>query len=95
VSDLRARLPLHAGLTLVLLVVVVGLVRVATQHWRQGALLIGAGLLVAALLRAVLPDDRIGLLAVRSRVIDVVCYAVFGAVMIFVAWTIAGLNQAG
>jgi len=94
VTDLRARLPIHAPIALVTLIVTVGLVRVATQHWRQGAVLIGAALLVAALLRAAIPEDRIGLLAVRSRAIDVLCYVGFGSVMIVVAVLITRLTLA-
>lgn len=94
-SDLRARVPVHAGFMLVMLVVAVGLVRVATQHWRQGAVLVGAGLIVAAVLRAVLPDDRVGLLAVRGRAVDVLCYSGFGTVMVLVAVTITRLTLSG
>ena len=48
--------------------------RVLTQHWREGAVLLGGALLVAAVLRMLLPTDRVGLLAIRSRPIDVLCY---------------------
>jgi hypothetical protein len=85
VPDLRSRLPLHLPIGMVALIVALGMLRVLTQHWRQGAMLIGGALLVAALFRAVVPDDRIGLLAVRSRPVDVLCYSVLATLMIVVA----------
>lgn len=42
-------------------------VLVAAGFWRRGALLIGIGVGVAAGLRLLLPEDRVGVLAVRSR----------------------------
>ena len=84
-ADLRSRLPVHAPLALVLLIAVVGMSRVLTQHWREGAVLLGGAMIVAAVLRAVLPTERVGLLAVRSRPVDVLCYAAFGLVMSIIA----------
>jgi hypothetical protein len=75
---------------IVLLVAVAGIVRLVEYHWRQGAVLLGAALLVAAVLRAAFPDERAGLLRVRGRVIDVLSYAALAACMMFVAFTIAG-----
>lgn len=87
-ADLRSRLPVHAPLSLVLLIAAVGMVRVLTEHWREGAVLLGGALLVAAVLRVLLPVDRVGLLAIRSRAIDVLCYSAFGVVMAALAVTI-------
>lgn len=87
-ADLRSRLPLSVPVTLVLAIAAVGMLRVLTQHWRQGAVLLGGALLVAAGLRVLLPDDRVGLLAIRSRPIDVACYTAFGVVMVALAVTI-------
>ncbi|MBC8092964.1 MAG: DUF3017 domain-containing protein [Pseudonocardia sp.] len=58
------------------------------EHWRQGGVLLGGALLVAAALRMVLDPERAGLLAVRSRVVDVACYVVLGAAMILLSATI-------
>jgi len=85
VQLLRANLPY----ALVLLVVVAGFLRITESHWREGATLLGGALLLAALLRALLPEDQTGLIVVRrSRVIDVLTYAALGACMVFVALTI-------
>jgi hypothetical protein len=84
----RSRLPLHAPVAVVFAVVVVGMVRVLTQHWREGAALLGGALLLAALLRVLLPTERAGLLAIRSRPVDVLIYSAFGGVLVVLALTI-------
>jgi hypothetical protein len=61
---------------------------VLTQHWREGAVLLGGALVVAAVLRLLLPTDRVGLLAIRSRPIDVLCYGGLGTVIAVLAMTI-------
>lgn len=85
----------HIPLILVLAVTAVGITRIAMYHWREGTVLIGAALLVAGLLRALLPTDRVGLVALRGRGIDVLLYGGLGVMMLFVALTIQGgpLNQ--
>jgi hypothetical protein len=82
-------------LVLVLAVVAIGLVRIVQYHWRQGAALIAVALLVAAVLRALLPNDRIGLVAIRGRGMDVLLYGGLGVAVMAVALTIQGgpLNQ--
>ncbi|GAA1326869.1 DUF3017 domain-containing protein [Pseudonocardia xinjiangensis] len=87
-AGIRTRLPVYAPVMLVMLIAAAGMVRVLTQHWREGAVLLGGALLVAGLLRILLPVDRVGLLAIRSRPVDVLCYAAFGVVMTALAVTI-------
>lgn len=87
-TDLRSRLMRHAPLLTVGLITAIGMVLVLTQHWRRGAALLGVALLVAAALRLLLPDARAGLLAIRGRAIDVICYSGFGIVIIVLAVTI-------
>lgn len=70
----------------------VALVLVAAGFWRRGALLIGIGVGVAALLRLVLPGDRAGVLAVRSRGVDVAMMAVVCAAVVYIAATIDPLG---
>lgn len=86
----RAAVRDHAAFALVLLVGVVGIIRLVQYHWREAAALLGAALLLAALLRTVLPDPRAGLLVVRGRRVDVLSYAGLGVCVLFVAFTIAG-----
>ncbi len=74
----------------VLLVVAVAALRIVQYHWREGAALIGAALLLAAVLRAVLPTAKAGLLAIRGKVVDIVTYTGLAAAVLYVALTIIG-----
>jgi hypothetical protein len=65
---------------------------VVAGYWRRGALVLAIGVGVAAALRLTLPDDRAGLLAVRSRAIDFVTTASVSAAMLYIAWTIDPLG---
>ena len=85
---LRARLASYWPLLLVLLMAAVGLQRVLTEHWREGSATFGAATLVAAGLRLALPPDRVGLLAIRGRAADALCYGGFGVVVLALALTI-------
>jgi hypothetical protein len=62
--------------------VALGLVLVAQDRWRRGLLGVGMVLLGAAVLRLVLPTRSIGMLAVRSRVFDVLTLLAFGVAVI-------------
>jgi hypothetical protein len=73
---------------LVLALVAVAAVRILQYHWRQGAVIIGGALLVAAVFRAVLPGVRAGLLAIRGRPVDVLTYSGLGVLVLFLAFTI-------
>jgi hypothetical protein len=75
---------------LVLVVMTVAMVRITQYHWREGTVIIGGALLLAAGLRAVLPPEWTGLLGIRRRVIDVLTYGGFGLLMLVVALTITG-----
>jgi hypothetical protein len=78
---LYVRRPFLAGLIrqlpllLSILVVGAGLVLVTFGYWRRGLVVIGLALIGAALLRLLLPLRRVGLLAVRSRSVDVLLLA--------------------
>jgi hypothetical protein len=75
---------------LVLAVVAIGMVRIAEYHWRQGTVLIGIALLLGAVLRAVLPGTRVGLIALRGRAVDILTYTAFGVVVVAIALTMQG-----
>jgi Protein of unknown function (DUF3017) len=70
-AGLIRQLPLLAAI----LVVGAGLVLVTFGYWRRGLVVIGLALIGAALLRLLLPVRRVGLLAVRSRSVDVLMLA--------------------
>jgi hypothetical protein len=55
------------------LAVVVGL-----DRFRRGTLVVAAAVLLGAWLRALLPSDRVGLLRVRGRMVDVATLLVLG-----------------
>ena len=59
-------------------------------HWRRGSGGVAVAMLLAALLRAVLPPARAGLLVVRARWIDVVVFAVMGGLILGVAVRLHG-----
>jgi hypothetical protein len=91
VARLRAQLPF----LVVMFVAAVAFLRIAQQHWREGTTELGLALLLAAVLRATVSDRLAGLLAVRTRRVDIVTYAVFGAIVIAVSLTITGGPFAG
>lgn len=64
----------------------------AANFWRRGALLIGIGVGVAAVLRLALTEDRAGLLVVRSKGIDFSTMALVATGMVYIAWTIDPLG---
>ncbi len=70
----------------------VALILVAAGFWRRGAFMIGIGVGVAAGLRLLLPQDRAGLLAVRSKSLDFATMTTLSVVMIYTAWTIDPLG---
>jgi hypothetical protein len=69
-----------------------GFALAAANFWRRGALLLGIGVVLAAVLRLTLPNGRAGLLAVRSKGIDFVTTATVGAAMVYIASTIDPLG---
>ncbi len=87
---LRAKLPtsVHVPFALVAAVGLFGLMWIALRHWRIGSSLIGLALLLAAVLRLVLPSEQVGLLAIRSRGVDLLLYSCLGLMILAVALTI-------
>ena len=70
----------------------VALVLVAAGFWRRGAVLIGIGVGVATLLRLMLPEERLGVLVVRSKALDVATMSALCASVLYIAWTIDPLG---
>ena len=90
------RIPSTLGGLVYLIVVsinAVGLLIVAFGPWRRGVTLMGAGLLIGAVVRAVLRDRDAGMLRVRrSRWVDVLMLGGVGTALIVLANVIP--NQA-
>ena len=75
------------ALAVCLLGVAASAVVMSTGHWRRGAMVFAASVLMAGVLRVVLPDQLAGLLAVRVRWIDAVLLLGLGTVMVVVILT--------
>jgi hypothetical protein len=74
-------------ITVVLLVVAVSLVIVANGHFRRGCVLLAGAVVLAFFLRVLLPSQEAGMLAVRSRRVDVAVLGVLGlAVSVLSLW---------
>ena len=78
----------HLPFGLVAAVVAIGLLRIVQYHWREGTVLMGAALILAAGLRVLLSDEQAGLIAIRGRSVDALTYTTFGVCMMAVALTI-------
>jgi hypothetical protein len=65
----------------VLIIVAIALVLIALAYWRRGAFALGAAMLLAGVLRAVLSERTIGVLAVRGKEFDVLFYFLTAALM--------------
>ncbi len=75
-------------LALVMLGMAVGLGIVAVGPFRAGSLVVAASVVFAAFLRAFLPGDTAGMLAVRSRTVDVVTLALLGVSLTVMAFLV-------
>jgi Protein of unknown function (DUF3017) len=53
-----------------------------SKHWLRGVIVIAIAMIVGGVLRAVLPTRQAGLLAVRSRGFDFICYVGLGAAIL-------------
>jgi len=91
---LYLRRPLLAGflrqwpLLACVVTVAAGLLLVAAERWRGGMVLMGLALVLAGVLRLLLPVRRIGFLAVRSRPVDIALMLGSGAVLVVSVLTI-------
>ena len=76
----------------VLLGVFVGLVVVATSHWRAGTTLIGLSITMGGLFR-LLPNRRVGLLTVRNKLVDTIVLLTLGIGITVLAWLVPALRN--
>ena len=74
----------------VLVVVAVGLVVTSRGYFRLGSVVVGSGVGLGALLRAVLPERRAGLLVVRHRALDVALMTAVAVGVIVLAIVVPG-----
>lgn len=67
------------------MVIAVGFV--ALDQFRIGSILLAVGVLTAFALRLILPQSRVGMLAVRGRTTDlIVLGSLGGALLVFALW---------
>jgi hypothetical protein len=78
----RVRLQAPFLAVLAVLIAAVVYLTVEPSHWRRGAGIIGSAVLLAALLRLSLSRPRAGLLAIRNRGLDTVCYLLLGGLIL-------------
>ncbi|RNL82302.1 DUF3017 domain-containing protein [Halostreptopolyspora alba] len=78
---------------LVLATMAAGIVIVAAAHFKRGPALIAGALLLGAAFRAFLPPDKIGMLAVRSRWMDVITLSTMAVLLIVLAWVAPQLSE--
>jgi hypothetical protein len=85
VHQLRPRSPRWGAqwpIGVVLLCVIASLAVVALDQFRIGSLMLAGSLALAFGLRLVLPADRVGMLAVRSRSVDLVVLGVLATALL-------------
>lgn len=81
----RGGLRRQALYIIVWLTLLVGLVLVGVGQWRKGLLVMGTSMVLAGVVRAVLPARLTGWLAVRNRTSDLIFCLLFGAALITTA----------
>jgi hypothetical protein len=77
---------------LVLATMSAGIVVVAAAYFKRGPAIIAGALLLAAAFRFLLPPERIGMLAVRSRWVDIVTVTTLAVLLIVLAWVAPQLS---
>jgi hypothetical protein len=75
-------------LTAVLLVMAAAAAVIASDHFRRGAVLFSAAVLLAFFLRLLLPERDSGMLAVRSKPLDLGVLAALGLAFSFLAFAV-------
>lgn len=76
-------------LAITLLGVGAGVAWAGIGHWKRGSFLIGVTFLMAMLLRVFLPERWVGLLGVRSKLVDAACLFVLGAGIVVLSLIVA------
>jgi hypothetical protein len=81
-TRLRGQAPYLA--VLAFLAAAVAFLLLQPAHWRRGVAALAGALLLAAVLRLLLPEPAAGMLAVRRRWLDVATYLVLAGLILFV-----------
>ena len=81
------------SLLVVLAVFAVGIVLILNWHWRRGSVTIGGSVVLAAVLRLVLPPKWAGLLQVRGKAFDVLLLAGTGVAIMVLGMAVPGVYE--
>ncbi|MGI8881107.1 MAG: DUF3017 domain-containing protein [Jatrophihabitans sp.] len=83
-TDFRTRDLRDAPFVLVILISAAGIgySAIRPEHWLRGVGCVGLAMMVAAGFRLLLTDRQSGLLAIRRRPFDVVCYLLLGGAIL-------------
>ena len=73
-------------IAMVLSIVAVALVLISLAYWRRGTLALGCAMVLAGLLRIMLSERTIGVLAVRGKGFDLLFY--FGTAALMIGLTV-------
>ena len=86
-SRRRGQMLAQWPLALVLLILLIAVAFVALDQFRIGSVVLAAGVLTAFVLRLVMSTTQIGMLAVRSRTVDLIVLGCLGgALLVFALW---------
>lgn len=88
VGQVKKNLPMLA----VLAVIAVAGLLVLADRWRRGSLVLGLAVIIGAVARWCVPENRVGLLAVRGKKFDTAAMGVMGALIVSLALTIDPLG---
>lgn len=73
-----------------LVVLAVGLLTVAFGYWRRGTEYVGVAVILAMVLRLLLPTRTVGMLAVRGRLFDAVTMLLIGGAVVAFSIVVPG-----
>jgi hypothetical protein len=73
-------------ITIVLTIVAFAMILISLAYWRRGTFALGIAMLLAGVLRAILSERTIGVLAVRGKPFDLLFY--FGSAAFMIGLTI-------
>ncbi|NLE80297.1 MAG: DUF3017 domain-containing protein [Rhodococcus sp.] len=73
-------------------VILITIVFVLADRWRRGSFVFGLAALLAAGFRLFLSDDKVGVLAVRSKTFDVAALLAVGGAIVWLAVSIDPLG---
>ncbi|QXQ15982.1 DUF3017 domain-containing protein [Skermania piniformis] len=75
----------HLPVAIVGVIYIVAVLLVMSDRWRRGALVFGAGTMLAGVARFTVAEGRLGWFAVRGRRFDAAALVVVGAIIVWLA----------